>query len=178
MAEKNEKKQVSKIVKGKVKKRTSIFSSVIADDVTSIGSYIVNDVIVPTVKRAIVDAVSDGVSMLFLGEKTSSKKRTGSGDYISYRDYSRSSRDGYERHSRPSYDDIVFERKSDAEEVLSTLDDIIEEYGVASVNDLYELVGERTEYTKNKYGWTSLRGADIISCRGGYRLKLPKATLI
>lgn len=172
-----EKKTVKKVVKGKVTKKASIFSSVIADDAASIGSYIINDVIVPTVKRAIVDAVSDGVSMLFLGEKTSSKKRS-SGDYISYRDYSRSSRDRDESSSRPRYDDIVLERKSDAEEVLSTLDDIIDEFGVASINDLYELVGIHGEYTNNKYGWTSLRGAEIIPRRGGYKLKLPKAVLI
>ena len=55
------------------------------------------------------------------------------------------------------------------------MDELIETYGVASVADLYDLVGLRCEYTDNKYGWNNLRNAEPIRVRDGYMLKMPKA---
>ena len=57
------------------------------------------------------------------------------------------------------------------------MDDMIDRYGWATVLDLYESadLGGSAPYTANKYGWTSLRSADIIKVRDGYVIKLPKA---
>lgn len=185
-----EKKKVEKVTNGKVKtkKKSNItkFSDVFfADDITSVKDYIIDEVILPTAKRALSDIVTNGIDMLLYGETRSRKKERGSRvSYTSYyerdrdRDYDRDRerergrrrvRNGYD------YDDIILESRGEAEDVLERMDDLLDAYGIVSVADLYDLVGIQGNYTDNKYGWTSLRNADIQRLRDGYLLKLPKA---
>ena len=55
------------------------------------------------------------------------------------------------------------------------LEDMIDQYDIASVADLYDLVGIVGSYTDNKYGWTSVRSARIERVRDGYVIRMPKA---
>lgn len=71
--------------------------------------------------------------------------------------------------------DLVFQLKKEAEEVLSKLNDLVKEYGAASVADLKDLSGVTSTLTNNNLGWTDLKNASIIKTRDGYLLKLPKA---
>ena len=52
-------------------------------------------------------------------------------------------------------------------------------YGIARVADLYDLVGERHEYTDNDYGWTNISNAEAVRVRTedgyGYAIKMPRA---
>ena len=178
-------KKIEKVIKGKalIKKKSEMskFADVfIAEDMKSVGSYILMDVIVPTVKRAITDVIKNGVDMLFYGSKGSSG-RSSSASRISYTPYyERSrSRDAYpaepRTRSRQTFDNLLLETRGEAEDVLTRMDELIEAYGIVSVADLYELVGVDGEYTDNNYGWTSLRSAEVVRTRDGYLLSLPKA---
>ena len=175
-----EKKKVEKIVSGKVatKKKSSILKIAeifVPEDVTNVKEYIFTDIIVPAVKAAI----SDIVNIYLYGEPRSSK-RTTTNTRVSYGRY-------YEKQDKPSYkpdrqtrsgyeyDDIILDNRGDAEGVLMALDDIIEQYEVASVADLYELVGIDENYTDHKYGWTNLSTAKVVRAGDGYLIKLPKA---
>lgn len=181
-----EEKKVEKVVKGKVKtkKKTEIrkFADVfIAEDAANVKSYILMDVLVPAVKKAISDIVQDGVSMILYGSANGgSKNRYGNASYVSYRSYSdRDRRDDrrndYARNrSRYDFDDIILDDRGEAEEVLTRMDELIDTYGIVSVADLYDLVGISCDYTDNKYGWTNIRNAEAIRVRDGYMLKLPK----
>ena len=178
-----DRKKVEKVVHGRVRtkpksgisKITDIF---ISEDAANVKSYIVMDVLVPAVKKAISDIVRDGIDMILYGESRGRKNSSASG-YVSYRDYSRSDdRDRFrDSRSRSSYahDDIVLDSRGEAEEVLTRMDELIDTYGNVSVADLYDLVGKSSEYTDNKYGWTNIRNAEPIRVRDGYMLKLPKA---
>lgn len=181
-----EKKEISKIVKGKVRTKPksgmSKFTDVfIAEDAGSVKSYIVMDVLVPAVKKAISDIVRDGIDMLLYGE-TKGRKTSTASSYVSYRDYSRRDDDrdrdrfgGSRRQTGYNHDDIILETRGEAEEVLTRMDELIETYGNVSVADLYDLIGKPCEYTDNKYGWENIRNAEPIRVRDGYLLKLPKA---
>lgn len=178
-----EKKKVEKVVRGKVRTKpksgiSKISEVFISEDAANVKSYIVMDVLVPAVKKAISDIVRDGIDMILYGELRGRKSSTNS-SYVSYRDYSRSDdRDRFrESRTRTGYnhDDIVLETRGEAEEVLSRMDELIDTYGVVSVADLYDLIGKSCEYTDNKYGWTNIRNAEPIRVRDGYMLKLPKA---
>ena len=181
-----EEKKVEKVVRGKVKtkKKTEIrkFADVfIAEDAANVKSYILMDVLVPAVKKAISDIVQDGVSMILYGSANGgSKNRYGNASYVSYRSYSdRDRRDDrrndYARNrSRYDFDDIILDDRGEAEEVLTRMDELIDTYGIVSVADLYDLVGITCDYTDNKYGWTNIRNAEAIRVRDGYMLKLPK----
>lgn len=176
-------KKVEKVVRGKVKtkpksgvsKITDIF---ISEDASNVKSYIMMDVLVPAVKKAISDIVRDGIDMILYGESKGRRSSTTS-SYVSYRDYSRSDDRDRFRDSRTrsgyNHDDIILESRGEAEEVLTRMDELIDTYGVVSVADLYDLIGKSCEYTDNKYGWTNIRNAEPIRVRDGYMLKLPKA---
>lgn len=181
-----EKKEIKKVVQGtaKVKKKgkTSKFASMfISEDATNVKSYIVADVLVPAAKKLISDIVKDGIEMILYGGVNHNKRSSGlRADYVSYNRYSdrkyedrrlddSKSRYGY------SYDDVILETRGEAEEVLDAMDNIIEEYGMVSVMDLYDLVGITGQYTDNKYGWTNIRNSEPVRMRDGYMLKLPKA---
>ena len=72
-------------------------------------------------------------------------------------------------------DIIVLETRSEAEEVIQRMDELIDMYGVVSVADMYDLVGVSCNYTDTKYGWTNIRSAEPVRVRDGYIIKLPKA---
>ena len=71
-------------------------------------------------------------------------------------------------------DVIILESRAEAEEVLDRLDEMIEEFGMASVLNLYDLIGVTAPFTADKYGWTDIRNATAVRVRDGYLLKLPR----
>lgn len=171
-----EKKKIEKVITGSVKTKkksgmSKLFKNIVSDDARDIKTYLMGDIIVPTIKKTI----SDTVDMILFG---GSKRNKSSVSRVSYRSFydeprTRDVRDsalaiGY------SYDDIILSSRGDAEEVLSQLNDMIDTYSIASVADLFDLVGITGNYTDNKYGWTNLRNADVIRTRDGYMLKLPR----
>lgn len=177
-AKEKEKKKVEKVVKGKVKtkKKNGLFDTFISEDAANVKSYILMDVLVPAVKKAISDIVTDGIDMILYGESGHSRRGT-KADKISYRDYSnrdRYSRDDHRSRSTYSRDEIILESRSEAEDVLTRMDELIDMYGIVSVADLYDLLGKTHNYTDNKYGWTNIRNAEVVRTRDGYLLKLPK----
>lgn len=177
-------KRTEKVVTGNVKQRKksglakagSIF---VPGDVESVKSYILMDVLVPSIKRAISDIVCNGINML-LGEP--SRGKSGSpGAKVAYRQYyqDRDERPSYNRprvQAQYSYDDIVFETRGDAEEVLYRMEELLERFDVVSVADLFDMAGISCQYTDNKYGWTDLRNAHVEHVRDGYIISLPRAT--
>lgn len=172
-----EKVTTGKVVTRKKSKTSKIADSFIGEDAGNIGNYILNDVLIPSVKKAVVDIVTDGIAMLLGTDKK--KRNSGSSHYVSYRSYSDDRDRNYRSSSRGyNFDEIIFETRGEAEEVLDRMDELLETYRSVSVADMYDLAGLTCDYTDNKYGWTSLRSADVVRCNGGYTLKLPRATAL
>ena len=72
------------------------------------------------------------------------------------------------------YDDVVIESRAEAEEVLSNLIELIEQYDVAKLSDFYDMVGIDSDFSDEKYGWTNLSRATVSRVRDGYTIILPK----
>ena len=179
-----ERKKLEKVVTGKVrtkkKSETSKLAEIfIADDAANVKDYILMDVLVPAVKKAISDIVRDGIDMILYGEASGKRRSSTNSTYVSYnkcsypREYDR--RESQRTRGGYNPDDIVLETRGEAEEVLARMDELIDMYGQVSVADLYDLVGKTCEYTDNKYGWTNIRNAEPVRVRDGYLLKMPKA---
>jgi len=177
-------KKVEKVIAGTVKskKKSEIrkFTDVfISEDIDNVKSYILLDVLIPAIKKAISDIVTNGIDMILYGEtgKTKSNSTASKVSYRSYYDGRNGRRDYSAIRTKISYnyDDIIFDNRGEAEDVLSRMDELISTYGLVSVADLYDLVGVTGNYTDNKYGWTNIRSASVIRVRDGYMLKLPKA---
>lgn len=180
-------KKVEKVVRGAVKTRKKnglekAKGVIFSEDAANIKSYVVMDVLIPALKKAISDVVTNGIEILLYGESGRTRRNSPSGS-ISYRNFYDRRDDGPRRLNAPvrnGYDlnDIVLETRGEAEDVLARMDELVEQYGVVSVADLYDLVGITGNYTDNKYGWTNIRNAEPIRVRDGYLLKLPKVTTI
>lgn len=178
-----EDKKIEKVVKGtaKVKKKNELHKVAdifISEDIKNVKSFVLMDVLVPAIKKAISDIVTNGIDMILYGGN--GKSRSSNASKISYRDYY-GRRDDHRQSSEPrtrtgyNYDDIILDTRGEAEDVISRMDELIETYGEVSVADLYDLVGITGNYTDNKYGWTNIRNAEPVRVRDGYMLKLPKA---
>lgn len=182
-----EKKEIKKVVtETKVKKKSGmskLAGNFISDDAKNVKSYVIMDVLIPAMKKAISDIVTNGIDMILYGE-TGRTKRTGSTTYVSYNKYSNKERSDERRYSSDrryksfAYEDIVIENRGEAENVLSMMLEILDNYEHVSVNDLNDLLGISGDFTDTRYGWTSLRTADIRRIRDGYILDLPAPRVI
>lgn len=191
----NERK-IEKVVTGVVRKQKRGFGKKLAetfleDATENVGNYIFHDVLIPAAKSLICDIIGWGgfaEQMLFGSSKGSRTKRDGGRSYTSYGssykslDRDRSSRSGGDDRrnisnvgrARHDFGEIVLETRGEAEEVLSHLVDLTVDYGMATVADLYDLVGITSNFTDNKYGWTDLRNSSVSRVSRGYLINLPR----
>lgn len=188
------KKEVKKIVKGaaKTKKKSEmskIATNMISEEAKSIKEYAIYEVVIPVIKDTITQLVKGSIDMIFYGEvrNTGGSRggRTGNASKVSYRDYYDDGKKGRDvRDSRTStrysYDDILFDSSQDANDVLVRMDEIVEQYGVVTVADLFDLAGiTGNGYTDQNYGWTSTRSAEVLRNRDGeYYLKIQRPSSI
>ena len=174
-------KRAEKVVRGKVKTKKNEMRTLtemfFTEDAGNIKHYILWDVLIPSVKKALYDIVVNSLDMSLFGGR-GGKRPTA--DKVSYRDYNSMSRRDDRGSSRRttsgySYDDIILETRAEAEAVLARMDEIMDEYEIVRVADMYDLVGITGEHTDNKYGWTNIRNAEVERVRDGYRIKMPRA---
>lgn len=177
----NNKKIVPK-ANGTIKKKSEagkLAGLFVAGDLASAKSYIIEDVLIPTIKNAVSEMVRNGIDILLFGETRKSNSTRSAASRVSYTNYyngSSSSRSS-ERSSSCNYDDIIFPSRGDAEVVLDGLNDIIQAYGFASVADLYELANiTASNYTYANYGWTEIINVSPTRVPEGYILRLPRVT--
>ncbi len=180
-ASKQSDKKVEAVIGGTAKTRKKgelqkFANEIVPGNFNTIKSDILMNIIVPSLKKAISDIVKVGIDMiLYDGKQTQSSK-------VSYRNYYDRDNDrvragsATNRRNNLDYDDILFESRGDAETVLDAMNDIISQYGVVTISDLYDLARVPNDnFTLNRYGWSSISGACAIRVRDGYILKLPRA---
>ena len=183
---KPQEKRVTKVVAGTVKTRkkskfAQFTEEFISEDAKNVKSYVLGEVLIPAIKKAISDIVTDGIDIILYGESRRGSKRS-TADRISYKSYyhrdSVRSREPRALNYGYTFDDIILNSRGEAEDVLSRMDELMETYGLVRVADLYDLVGITGNFTDNKYGWMNIRSAEIVRVRDGYMIKMPKAVPI
>lgn len=183
-----EEKRVQKVVKSPVKTKKNevrkIADIFISEDISNVKNYIFMDVLVPAIKKAIYDIVTNGIDMFLYGG-TGKGKSSPSGSKVSYRNYYDQKNNNDYRRSEPArshngfeYDDIVFSNRGEAEAVKEQMQAAIGRYGFVTVADLYDMADLPAPYTSQKYGWMDVSGAEAKRERDGYVLKLPRAVPI
>lgn len=183
---KEEREPVTKVISGQAKRKKKseirrFKDSLISENVGQVKNHVIEHVMIPAIKTLICDMVTDGIRMIFLGEKGSDKGRGGSARYISYdtfgynRDYDRGS---YRRSTGYDFDDIWLDTYDEALAILDRMKETIRRYGVVRVADMYEMAGFPSDYTDNRYGWASLNTAEIVRGHNGYGFRLPKVSPI
>lgn len=182
-----QKRSVEKVVRGqaRVKKKngvSKIAGSFISEDMHTVGNYILKDVLVPAIKDFIEDSITNGIRMILRGE-SAPRKSSSNASTVSYSRYYNNKdgdrfRPSNQTNTVKSYDDIIFDSRGDAELVLTRMDEMIDQYGIVSVADMYEMAELSGEYTYNDYGWTDIHSANIVRVKEGYMIKLPRAVPI
>lgn len=164
-------------------------------DARTAWSSVVFDVLVPALKDMATDAVTQGIERMIYGDgaprvRGRSASRYGAGTYTSYNRISTPTRQGptprsdeprvlpKRSRSTHNFDDVILETRAEAEEVLDRMFDLISEYNVATVSDLYELLGITGAFTDEKWGWSDLRGTKVVRHRDGYLIDLPRPEAI
>ena len=166
------------IAKAKVQKKSAINEALrtfFAQDLPEIAEHLVIDVAIPAAKNAITDMVTQGIQQLLYGE-VDPRRRSTSG-YTSYSSVSRSDRgrEYYEtrrserRQPKPTnVEDLVFDTRGDAVDVIEFIAETIEQYGQVSVADLMSSVGIQPRYTDERWGWTTTDAFEIRQIREGW----------
>lgn len=167
------------VAKAKVQKKSAIKEALrtfFAQDLPEIAEHLVVDVAIPAAKNAITDMVTQGIQQLLYGEVD--RRRPTSG-YTSYSSSSRSSyrgsnhrpreRDREPRQPKPtSVDDLVFDTRGEAVDVIEYIAETIEQYGQVSVADLMSSVGIQPRYTDERWGWTTTDAFELRQIREGW----------
>ena len=185
----SEKEAVQSIVKGSVKAKEAgglrrIRDEFISEDAPSVGSYILYDVVLPSLKDLILDIGHGAIDVAFGGTPGRYRRGGRSYDrdrsYVSYdrmyddRDRRRDRRE--DRRTRDRLEDLIFEYREDAEDVLDRMCDYLDRYDEVPVSYLYDLCGKTVphDFTKDDWGWTSLGSAKVTRTRGGYYIDFPR----
>lgn len=183
-------KKLESVVSGNVSMRKKTTLKKVADiffqkDINDVKSYLIMDVLIPEIRDALYNLVMNGLDMMLYDGKRTRKASSNtmrvnySAKYNNQTSIPESSNSSPRTKSGLNFDDVVFDDRMDAEEVLNQMLNIIEQYDSVSVADFCELAGIPGEYTDRKYGWTSLGAAEVKRISGGgYILKLPRVILL
>lgn len=174
-----------KVIEGtaKLKQKTELqkaAGSFISSDLRSVGSYALTDIVIPAIKNTVVSVIKDGIEMLFFGETRRSSNDRVPGARVDYRGMYSDRRDEPRRDERRitgfEYEDIKFYNRGQAEAVLDAMGDTIAEYRFVTIGDMFEFAGlTPPAYTNVRYGWDSIRYAEIRRTRDGdYYIDLPR----
>lgn len=95
--------------------------------------------------------------------------------YDSYYDH-KDNRPRYSNNRRSSrlVDEVIFDHRDEAEDVLEAMLDAISDYGFITVGGFYDLVGVRTTPTDFKWGWETLNSAKVVRDRDGFIIYFPR----
>lgn len=181
-------KKVEKIVVNKVTRRKKplgrkFSETFVGGDAESVWAYVFNDVLVPAAKDMVADAVSQGIEKMLFGESRGRSRgaTVASAAYTSYNRISTQAKTSASRRDiSPSargshnFDEIILATRAEAQEVLDSLFTLTSDYDVATVADLYEMVGQTGTFTDEKWGWFDMRGSSVTRIKGGYLLNLPR----
>lgn len=155
-------------------------------------SYIINDVVIPTLKSTFVDVVSNGADIMMYGEARHGRPSVSGGtkviggarrdNYTYYNNISSGRATAPLRNpqnsaaglrDRLALSSFIFETRAAADDVLDRMSTLIDDYGMVSVLNLYDFCGLTCPFTYDDYVWTDLSMVAIKAVRDGWLLDLP-----
>ena len=193
-------KKIEPVVEGKVTARKKSIGrqmrEIFLEEGENLRDWFIKDVFIPTIRGMIVGAFGQMTTgfqqaleeKLTPGERSSITRPPGVG-HVPYNRYSASTRvvsrsavttPAYQPRARRSNDvqEIVFESRQDAINVVLQLEGVIERYGHTTVGDYYSTINDPglvPTSTDEEWGWTNLTRARPMPVRGGgYVITFPQ----
>lgn len=161
----------------------------IGGDARTAWDYMIWEVAVPEIRYLMVESLQSGIERFFTGSVSRGRHPTGRNPlgHFNYQSrYSRGPQDdrpplptrrqlSSQSRARLEFDEIILQNRQDVEEVREQMYNILTQYEVVTVADLYGLVGIKPDHTDTTWGWTDLKGTEVGRVRGmGYLLDLPE----
>ena len=182
---KKEETQLKKAdIKGNVTIKKSLgrkfTDALIGSDISDVGQFLLWDCFVPALKYAIIDSV-----LIIFGEGPArrnggyvnnyNKTNVNYGGYSSLNNQRNQNNNNRTRNFRHSTDEIAFDYREDAEEVLDILVDMVSEFGHVTVAQVFDQAGITVDdFTMNDWGWTDLSSVKIKKYYGYWIMDFPK----
>lgn len=192
-----EKEELTQITTGKTVVRKQAWykkfgRSLIADDVTNVREWIMVEVVIPSIRNLLANTIKGSTDRVFYGGAQARGRGFGYAGgfaggverpglrtrYDKMADGEPRKMLSREARARHDFDGVVLDSHAEAAAVVDALIHRVEQYGVATVTDLYDLVGVTGSYADRNYGWTDLRTADVRQYGGGWLLDLPATELL
>lgn len=185
-----EKKTLEKIVTGEVvvkppsiwKRSKGMF---FGGDIKSAGRSAVADVLLPAARNTLLDAGFRYMEKLIMGDSPTMRgRRPEMRSRIQYnspiqRQFPQSGMLPGQppiapiRVATKESNSIRIASRSDADNVLTTMVECVSQYGVVSLADLNELLGQHVSAVDHNWGWTNLNHSEIRQVSDGWMLELP-----
>lgn len=150
------------------------------EDLKTAAIKVAMDTVLPSVKDIFRNASVEMIDRMFGIQITSTRSSSSSSTgHVSYNRMTTSSRDdSRERRNRAmhNFDDILFEDRETAGEVIEYLYDTLDECDQVTVGDFYVIAGLSAEAQDETWGWKDFRTELVaVPVRGGkYRIRLPR----
>lgn len=161
-----------------------------AESPRTLGKQVKDNVVVPRLKAAFEEAANGFLSGMLWGDGSTKPMsnvvrgavvRGGAVTYATGVNGSNSvaqARQAVASRDGGNYQDIVLPSQQIAENILAYMYDLLNQYNVVAVADLYESANLTPAPSDNAYGWRGLDGARITKVRDGFCLELPRPHLI
>lgn len=168
-----------------------------AEDAKSVGRNVFSNVILPGIKKLIVDMVKNAIDILVWGSgKKSNSQFIGTNNFMwnqkggVYNNYSAQSSLSSPKQLPFEFKNFIFDdtcltesdtnngetARSKAEAVLNSLKEEIYRYGTVSVATFYEYLGKQHQFTDCNWGWgKEILNIEIERCNGGWYIPFPNA---
>ena len=157
------------------------------DGFRGIADHLVHEVFIPSIQNTIAEVSTNAIQRAIFGDNYDYRRRNandywyGSRRYVDRRlEYSSRGRgniDYNKQYDKPrsrksenlsnSVRMIEFDTANDANDVLAVMIDNVEQYGLVTVADFYELSDVSSKFTDHQFGWTNLDDVRILPIRGG-----------
>lgn len=171
-----------------IKSKKKFGNNFIAKDVKSSLLEVATTYWFPTFKNGLVTGIKKFVDYVFTGTSASN------GNGINYNSISTPRTTfGSSLPSKPSssfttnkttninrFNDVSFNDRGKAEEVLARMIENVASYGMVSVADFWEFIGKSNEINQVDYdwGWKNLSDARVERCPEGYMIAFPKVVTL
>lgn len=171
--------------KNEIQRMTDTF---IHEDWSKVKDYAVHDVIFPGIKDAIWNIITNTLDMFLFGGDGRSKRYSAPGAKVNMTNYNAISNRRYKSNTTVNdtrqndlkrvadYGNIEVSTRAEAEAIIMQLDEIMAEYKMVRVADLYDAAGiTHIDTQTQKYGWTDISSAKAVrSYNGRYAVCLPR----
>lgn len=183
-------KKIEGVVKVKKPLGKRIAESFGGQDLKTVGRTLAVTVLLPGAKDIMMSLLEEGGRRMIYGEE--SRRSSGSvlgGSRIRPTSYGAASRGAARESStlnanakrRFDFSDFLIEDAARADEIINELEIAIEEFGLVTVGDLFEALGESGNgFTDRNFGWDAraFNGAEPKRVRGGWILDIPEPVAI